>query len=75
MSRADAMPNAKLSATSGLLRLIRTVGSAMFGIRGRHSHEQDVPSLSPLQLIVTALVFMLIFVVAIVSIASYVAGH
>lgn len=70
------MPNAKPpSALSGFLRLIRTVGSAMFGIRGRRSHEQDMPSLSPLQLIVTALVFMLIFVVSVVSIASFVAGH
>jgi Protein of unknown function (DUF2970) len=74
MSRVDAMPNAEPTATAGLLRLIRTVASAMFGIRGRRSHEQDIPSLSPLQLIVTALAFMLIFVVTVVSIASYVVG-
>lgn len=69
------MPNAEPPASSGLLRLIRTVVSAMFGIRGRQSHEEDIPSVSPLQLIVTALVFMLIFVVTIVSIASFVVGQ
>ncbi|MBQ0930442.1 DUF2970 domain-containing protein [Ideonella alba] len=75
MSKAPAMPKAAPPATPGFLRLIRTVGAAMFGIRGRQSHEQDMPSLSPLQLIVTALVFMLIFVVSVVSIASYVVGQ
>jgi hypothetical protein len=72
MSRADTMPEPTPPTTSGLLRVIRTVGSAMFGIRGRKSHEQDAPSLSPVQLIVTALVFMLIFVVTVVSVATYV---
>jgi hypothetical protein len=74
MSQIPAMPDPRPPTTPGLLRLIRTVGSAMFGIRGRKSHEHDMPSLSPLQLIATALVFMLIFVVTVVSIATFVAG-
>ena len=60
--------------TSGLLRVIRTVASGMFGLRGRESHEEDAPSLSPVHIIVTALVFMLIFVATMVTLATWVAG-
>ena len=58
----------------GFLRVIRTVASGMFGLRGRESHEKDAPSLSPVHIIVTALVFMLIFVATMVSIATWVVG-
>ncbi|MBP7080315.1 MAG: DUF2970 domain-containing protein [Rhodocyclaceae bacterium] len=59
---------------SGLSGLIRTVASGMFGIRGRAAHERDATSLSPVQIILTAAVFMLIFVSVIVTIATLVAS-
>ncbi len=63
-------------AKGGLFRAVRTVASALFGVRGRKLHEQDAPSsLSPLQILVTALVFMLIFVLVLVTVATRVAGR
>ena len=72
MNTARTMPTPTPKATPGLLRLIRTVASGMLGIRGSKSHEQDAPSLSPVQLIVIALAFMCIFVVTVVSVATVV---
>jgi Protein of unknown function (DUF2970) len=57
-----------------LPQLLRTVASGMFGIRGRKSHEQDISAISPLQIIVTAVIFMAIFVTTIVSIATWIAS-
>jgi hypothetical protein len=53
---------------------MRTVGSGMVGLRGRAAHAQDAPSLSPVHLIITAVVFMLIFVATMVTIATLVVG-
>ena len=36
---------------------------------GHKLHEQDAPPLSPLQILITALVFMLIFVLTLVTVA------
>lgn len=52
-----------------LLRTIRTVAWGLLGVRGHKFHEQDAPSLSPLQILITALVFMLVFVLTLVSVA------
>lgn len=52
-----------------LLRTIRTVAWGLLGIRGHKLHEQDAPSLSPLQILITALVFMLVFVLTLVTVA------
>ena len=52
-----------------LLRTIRTVAWGLLGVRGHKLHEQDAPSLSPLQLLITALVFMLVFVLTLVTVA------
>lgn len=69
--RADPRP-----ATSGFFRTVRTVASALVGVRGRKVHEADAPSsLSPLQILITALVFMLIFVLVLVTVAIKVAGR
>ena len=59
---------------TGLWRVVRTVASGMVGLRGRASHEQDAQSLSPVHLIITAVVFMMIFVATIVTIATLVVG-
>lgn len=56
------------SPKSELLRTIRTVAWGLLGIRG-HKPEQDAPSLSPLQILITALVFMLVFVLVLVTVA------
>lgn len=70
MSAPDPTP-----AKSGLLRTVRTVAAALFGVRGRKLHEQDAESLSPLQVLITALVFMLIFVLVLVTVAINVSRH
>ncbi len=52
-----------------LLRTIRTVAWGLLGVRGHKLNEQDAPSLSPLQILITALVFMLVFVLTLVTVA------
>lgn len=52
-----------------LLRTIRTVAWGLLGVRSHKLHEQDAPSLSPLQILITALVFMLVFVLTLVTVA------
>jgi hypothetical protein len=52
-----------------LLRTIRTVAWGLLGVRSHKLHEQDAPSLSPLQILITALLFMLVFVLALVTVA------
>ena len=57
------------SPKGGLLRTIRTVAWGLLGVRGHKLHEQDAPSLSPLRILITALVFMLVFVAVLVTVA------
>ena len=52
-----------------LLRTIRTVAWGLLGVRGHKLHERDAPPLSPLQILITALVFMLVFVLTLVAVA------
>lgn len=52
-----------------LLRTIRTVAWGLLGVRGHKLHERDAPPLSPLQILITALVFMLVFVLTLVTVA------
>ena len=52
-----------------LLRTIRTVAWGLLGVRGHKLHERDAPPLSPLQILITALVFMLVFVLTLVMVA------
>jgi hypothetical protein len=63
------------SKAPSVLGVVRTVGSAMFGIRGRKNHERDASAASPAHLILAAVIFMVIFVSIIVSIATLVARH
>lgn len=65
----------KPPATSpGLLRTLRTVGSAMFGVRGGKRHEEDAAALSPLLVAVVALIFMAVFVGVLVTLATAIVG-
>ena len=52
------------------MRTLRTVAWGLLGVRGHKLHEEDAPSLSPLQILITALVFMLIFVLALLTVAT-----
>ena len=58
-----------------LLRTIRTVAWGLLGVRGHKLHERDAPSLSPLQILITALVFMLVFVLTLVAVAISISRH
>ena len=57
------------------IRTIRTVAWGLLGVRGHKPHEHDTPALSPLQILITALAFMLVFVLALVTVAVYMARH
>ncbi|MCF8177153.1 MAG: DUF2970 domain-containing protein [Sulfuritalea sp.] len=67
-------PNTK-TPIGGLLSIIRTVAWGLLGVRGHKLHEQDAPSLSPLRILITALIFMFIFVITLVTVATKVSGH
>lgn len=67
-------PNS-MKPKDGLLRTIRTVAWGLLGVRGHQLHERDAPSLSPLRILITALVFMLVFVLTLVAVATKVSGQ
>ena len=48
------------------LQVAKAVLSAFIGIRKRAAHERDVVSITPLQVIVTGIVFAAIFVLSLV---------
>ncbi len=54
---------------STFLRTIRTVAWGLLGVRGHKLNEKDLPALSPLHILITALVFMLVFVLVLVAVA------
>lgn len=55
------------------LRGLRMVGSAMLGVRARQSHEADAKALSPLLLVIVAVVLMACLVGALITLASHIA--
>jgi hypothetical protein len=54
---------------------LRTVAWGLVGVRGHKPHEHGAPALSPLQILITALAFMLVFVLVLVSVALYISRH
>ncbi len=56
-------------------RTLRTVAWGLVGVRGHKPHEQGAPALSPLQILITALAFMLVFVLVLVTVALYISRH
>ena len=48
------------------LQVARTVLSAFVGIRKRAAHEHDAVTITPLQVIVTGIVFAVIFVLSLI---------
>ncbi len=63
------MPRPTSPPKGRLLSTLRTVAWGLFGVRGHKSSEKDGPPLSPLQILITALVFMLVFVLTLVTVA------
>jgi hypothetical protein len=61
--------------TPGLMRTLRTVGSAMFGVRGRKRHEEDAAALSPVAVAIAAVIFMAMFVGVLVTLATTIAAR
>ncbi|MDZ4253669.1 MAG: DUF2970 domain-containing protein [Sulfuritalea sp.] len=66
--------NKPIATSPGLLRTLRTVASAMFGVRGRKRHDDDAAALSPLLVAVVALIFMAVFVGVLVTLATAIVG-
>ncbi len=56
-------------------RTIRTVAWGLMGVRGHKPHEHDAPAMSPLHILITALAFMLVFVLVLVTVALYISRH
>lgn len=56
-------------------RTIRTVAWGLLGVRGHKPHEDGAPAMSPLQILITALAFMLVFVLVLVTVAVYISRH
>ena len=59
---------------ASLLEAVRTVLSAFFGVRRRADHEQDTRHISPVHIIVVAIVLAAFFVITLVTIAHLVTG-
>jgi hypothetical protein len=66
--------SARPSSFSTLGRALRTVGSAMFGVRGSKRHEEDAAAVSPVALLVVALVCVVLFVAGLITLASMIVG-
>ena len=57
-----------------LLRALRTVASALFGVRGKADSERDLAHLSIRQIIVVAVIIMAVFVSTILLVVKTVVG-
>ena len=58
---------------AGPLQVLRTVLSALFGVRHRGMHEEDAAGLRPIQVIVAGVIVVAAFVLAIVAFVQLVA--
>lgn len=54
------------------LQVARAVLSAFVGIRKRAAHEHDAVTITPLQVIVTGIVFAAIFVLSLIVLVRYI---
>ncbi len=69
MSGGAAMVERK----AGPLQALKTVLSALFGVRHRRMHEMDSAGLRPIQVIVAGVVVVAAFVLAIIAFVQLVA--
>jgi hypothetical protein len=58
---------------AGLLQALRTVLSALFGVRRRSTHDEDVAGLRPIQVIIAGVIVVAAFVLAIIAFVQFVA--
>lgn len=58
---------------AGPLQALRTVLSALFGVRHRRMHEEDSAGLRPIQVIVAGVIVVAAFVLAIIAFVQLVA--
>ena len=54
------------------LQVARAVLSAFVGIRKRAAHEQDAVTITPLQVIITGIIFAAIFVLSLVTLVRFI---
>jgi hypothetical protein len=54
------------------LQVAKAVLSAFIGIRKRAAHERDVVTITPLQVIVTGIIFAAIFVLSLIVLVRYI---
>jgi DUF2970 family protein len=54
------------------LQVAKAVLSAFIGIRKRAAHEKDVVTITPLQVIVTGIIFAAIFVLSLIVLVRYI---
>lgn len=71
---ASMVDPASAPQRSTFLRTLRTVGAAMFGVRGRGEHEKDGAGLSPVAIVVAALIFAILFIGGLVTLATSIAA-
>ena len=57
------------------LQVAKAVLSAFIGIRKRSAHEDDAVTITPLQVIVTGILFAAIFVLSLVLLVRYVTSQ
>jgi hypothetical protein len=53
-------------------QVAKAVLSAFIGIRKRAAHEEDAVTITPLQVIVTGIIFAAIFVLSLVTLVRYI---
>ncbi len=64
---------AMVDRRAGLLQALRTVLSALIGVRHRRMHDEDSAGLRPIQVIVAGVVVVAVFVMAIIAFVQLVA--
>lgn len=57
----------------GILRTAKTIGWALFGVRGRKGYERDL-HLNPVQVILVGLLLVALFIVVLLVIANLAVG-
>lgn len=55
-------------------QVVKAVLSAFIGIRKRAAHEHDAVTITPLQVIVTGIIFAALFVLSLVTLVRYITG-
>lgn len=60
---------------AGPLQVVRTVVSALFGVRRKSSHEEDSGALNPLHVLIVAVIGVALFVLTLILIVRVVTAH